>query len=513
MVVIPENCVLKIFFRYDKNIINKIKSISGRRYHVEIENGKKTTYWSTPDTPQNRKILDDLDFEFKENYLATTIISNLENKSCKKVSIKLGANLTIRHLNYEDAQNLKSKLTIINPKWIENKRMGRWNTEPKILKFYKESKNNIKIPKGLLYEFNSKIIDNRSKPIQINYKFLGVLREDQQPILDSIISKDFGTISIPTGGGKTVIALASIAERKCRTLIIVHTINLLNQWVERIKEFLNHDNIGIIGDGKKTIKSLSIGTVQTLYNNIDLIKNEFDYVIVDECHKTPSNTFLKILKNINCYYTLGLSATLYRNDGLSKLIEWYIGPCVHKITSKKLVESGSILPIQIIWKNTDFDTKLNPVTDYSKVLNELSKDEKRNKLICDDIANEYSKGSTCLILSDRKHHCFELSKILSYKSINSIVLVGGSKTEFEIGENKILIATGQLIGEGFDLPKLDTLFLCTPIKYKGRLIQYVGRIRRKNDNKKYGKIYDYIDQNIDVFVKSAATRNKTYQSL
>jgi len=186
-----------------------------------------------------------------------------------------------------------------------------------------------------------------------------------------------------------------------------------------------------------------------------------------------------------------------------------------------LVKEGHILPFDVIRRETDFIPWSDPVTEYSRMLSELTEDRARNIMIVADVALEFSNESgVCLVLSDRKEHCLELQRLLAdIFTINADVLTGDlSKADreavvarLEAGQVQVLIATGQLIGEGFDCKGLTTLFLATPIKFDGRLLQYVGRIMRPAPGKERALVYDYVDGNVGVLAASARTRQRVYE--
>ncbi|MDY0131046.1 MAG: DEAD/DEAH box helicase [Desulforegulaceae bacterium] len=428
----------------------------------------------------------------------------------------------------------KNELEIINPKWSENERMGRWNGKTsKTLKFYFfDNKKNLVIPRGLSREFikfclnnqiEYKISDKRKEAESIDFSFSGELKSFQKRAVYDIFSTDFGVLNAPTGSGKTVMALYLIYLRKQPSLVIVHTKDLARQWINQASHFLNIDKkeIGLIGAGKKKEgKKLTIGLVQSLTKYQGNLKDKIGHLIVDECHRTPSRTFTDVVSSFPSKYLLGLSATPYRRDNLSKLIFWYLGNLKHKIEKQNLEIKGYITEAEIILRPTEFIPFHNPVTEYSKMMTELTSDDERNRLIASDIAKAFTKsGGHLIVLSDRKKHCQNLSQILKFRhKIDSIVFTGDLSEKERIlllekltsQENSIIIATGQLIGEGFDLKSLSTLFLTTPVNFSGRLTQYLGRVLRTAPGKTKAVVYDYVDKNVHVLKKSAISRASVY---
>ena len=432
---------------------------------------------------------------------------------------------------------LIEKLKFPNPKWIENQRMGRWNRgTAKTLKFYRRTKGKgLVIPRGFMrqliltarrHAIEMQIEDRRRKKTEIELDFHGTLRPFQHKAVDIMAAKDFGTLCAPTGSGKTVMALALIARRRQPALIIVHTRELAFQWIERIGTFLKipKEQVGLIGGGSHTIGDrITIGLVQSLYKKAVDISKQIGQLVVDECHRAPSRTFTEAVTAFDARYMLGLSATPWRRDRLSKLIFWHLGDVHHEIEKRDLVAMGYILDIEVVSRPTEFKPYYDPVDEYSKMLSELTVDDQRNRLICADIAAECHSGKNkgiCLVLSDRKRHCETLQAILKHKhGVASALLTGDlamAKRQAVVGALSaghidVLIATGQLIGEGFDHAGLSTLFLTTPVRFSGRLLQYLGRILRPAKGVEKARVFDYIDVHVPSLVSAAEARMRVYR--
>jgi superfamily II DNA or RNA helicase len=267
-------------------------------------------------------------------------------------------------------------------------------------------------------------------------------------------------------------------------------------------------------------EKMTVALVQTLYKCAEDVSKHIGFLIVDECHRCPSRTFTEAVTEFDSRYMLGLSATPFRRDNLSRLIFWHLGDVHHKIDQSRLVESGDILAAEVIVRETDFKPYFDPVNEYSKMLSELVSDDRRNRLIASDIEKEvHNNDGVCLVLSDRKKHCETLQALLRYRyKISSELLTGdlsGSERRavldrLDQGDVKVLIATGQLIGEGFDRKDLSPLFLATPIKFRGRVLQYLGRVLRPAPGKRIARVYDYVDVHVDVLKAAARARQKTY---
>jgi len=428
---------------------------------------------------------------------------------------------------------LKSKLSFINPKWVENDRMGYWNgNTARMLKSYRVIDNGkITLPRGFIrqlislcrqYNVNYEITDNRRVLPEVSFPFRAELRPYQEDAVTAMLRRDFGVLSSPPGSGKTVMALYLISQRKQPCLVICHTKELMRQWCDRANQFLDlpKDEIGIIGDGEMRLgKHLTVGIVNSVYKVAEEVSKHIGFLICDECHRCPSRTFTEAVSCFDSKYMLGLSATPWRRDGLSRLIYWFCGDVVLEIKKEDLIETGDILKAEVSFRFTDFDTYLDASEEYSKMLSELTQDHNRNKLIVKDvIAEARNGGGTCLILSDRKNRCEKFKALLRGHGIHAELLTGdvnGKDREAIVdrlnkGMVKVLIATGQLIGEGFDCPGLSTLFLTTPIKFDGRVIQYLGRVLRPAPGKDKAKVYDYIDSKIGVLRAAAKSRQRVY---
>lgn len=451
-----------------------------------------------------------------------------------ELQITIDHSLKLNHAPAMLLETLAERFQMVNPKWLENERMGRWNRgTKKNLRFYRRfGKNGITIPRGyarqlllLLKRENLSYCMNDQRRLmpQVGFSFNGTLKSFQSAAVAEMVKKDFGTLNAPTGSGKTVMGLYLIAQRRQPTVVVVHTKDLAFQWIQRIEQFLGipSDQVGLIGAGKKRIgDQITVALVQTLYRCTDEIVPHTGHIIVDECHRAPSRTFTEAVTAFDCRYMLGLSATPWRRDNLSKLIFWHLGDVRHEVDKVQLEEKGHILKADVVVRLTSFEPYFDPVNEYSRMLSELTADDARNRLIAADVEKEVRSGKgVCLVLSDRKKHCETLQGILRYKfNVPSELLTGdlndnARKTVLEHlnqGQVKVLIATGQLIGEGFDCPDLSTLFMATPIRFSGRVMQYLGRILRPARGKVRALVYDYVDERVAPLVAAAKSRQRVY---
>lgn len=432
------------------------------------------------------------------------------------------------------AAQIRDRLTFPNPAYLEAEKRGFYtgNIPPEI-KGYQFDGARLIIPRGFTRQLvgilrgagvQYRLEDHRRTLAPVDFTFKGTLRDFQVEAVEDMAVRDFGTLSAATGSGKTVMALALIALRKQPALVICHTQELANQWGERIQQFLGipDPEIGRIGGGKNQVgDKITVALVQSLYKCASEVAPFIGHLIVDEAHRAPSRTFTEAVTAVDCRFMLGLSATPWRRDGLSLLIYWYIGDKVHEVDKAALVEAGHVLQADVTWRETSFRPTFDPSEEYSRMLSELTQDPERNALIASDIAQEAqgNGGGVLLVLSDRVAHCKALAGLLEARGVKADLLTGDLGTgarqavvaDLDGGRVKVLVATGQLIGEGFDCKSLSTLFLATPIKFNGRLLQYLGRVLRPAPGKDRARVYDYLDP-VGVLECAARARQRVYEA-
>jgi len=454
----------------------------------------------------------------------------------KIVDIGLGNQITLEkaQLPAQLLEQIRVYLTMPNPKYEEAKKRDypTWGLPPSLFACY-EDHDYLYAYRGYMgslvsflkeSELHYHLIDDRRKLSEINLTFLGTLRPYQERAVGDTLKKDFGVLVAPCGSGKTVMACNIMAERKQPTLIIVHTKELLNQWRDRIIQYLGipSDEIGQIGAGKEIIRPVTVGMVQTLVKrDLDEIRTHFGQIVIDEVHHTPSTTFTEIVRTFDSQYMLGLSATPYRRDGLNKLIYLSVGNMVAEVTGVELQDAGNRIKPEIVVRETNFDFDYNEDSDYQPMISELIENFDRNDLIATDVASEYDGENFELVLSDRKAHLDFLYDLLTEKGVKAEILtadVPKKKREqiirdFESGALRVILATGQLAGEGLDMPRLNRLFVTTPIRWKGRVIQYAGRALRVTEGKYNTRIYDYHDCNVGILSSSFRLRYRIYDRL
>jgi len=332
--------------------------------------------------------------------------------------------------------------------------------------------------------------------------------------VDGILGREFGVLEAGTGSGKTVMALAIIASRQQPTLVLVHTKELLYQWRDRIKTFLGIE-AGLIGDGHLDIRPVSVGIVNTVRKQLDSLVERFGQVVVDECHRVPSTLFSEALRAFPAHYMLGLSATPYRRDGLDKLIAWHCGEHRAKVERTVLHEVGAVLRPKVHTVETGFNYWYSD--DYQDLVSTLVQDESRNRLIAGCIDRVAGHGQV-LVTSDRVEHLKALAELSGHGE--EAILTGKTPKKkrramvelIRTGELPVVFSTLSLIGEGFDAAGLSALVLASPVRYKGRLQQTVGRVLRPQGGKQ-PLVIDFRDSKVGVLDYQWKTRQREFRAM
>ena len=375
----------------------------------------------------------------------------------------------------------------------------------------------------------------------IDVSFKGELRKEQQQAMTSMLPHPVGTLSATTAFGKTVFAIAMIAQRKVNTLILVHRKSLLDQWKKQLNDFLEI-NEDVTDHSKRRKKHLSpIGELcsgkDSLYGVIDIAliqscleNNEvkhfiigYGMVIVDECHHVSSVSFEQVLKQVNAHYVYGLTATPIRKDGHQPIIFMQCGKIRYTADAKSQMDRQgfvrTLIPRFTSFRNISPDSKT-----YTQTIEALSIDEVRNKLIVEDVKKVIEAGKTPIILTNLTSHVRILTELLLPHATHVVSLVGADSVKekrmameklgnIPASESLVIVATGKYIGEGFDYPRLDTLFLALPISWKGNIAQYAGRLHRDYEGKKEVRIYDYVDIRVPLCNSMYRKRLRGYASV
>jgi superfamily II DNA or RNA helicase len=409
---------------------------------------------------------------------------------------------------------------------------------PRVINLSTETDEYFVIPRGCLEDL-TKLVSNlgilliqkdlRYLGEPIDATFVGKLSSEQLLAGTAMLKYDNGILSATTAFGKTVVAIWMIAQMKTNTLVIVHRRQLMNQWIERLKCFLDDTEVGQIGGGvdKRTGK-IDVAIIQSLTHKhvVKELVKDYGMVIVDECHHISAFSFEQVLKYVRAKYVYGLTATPIRQDGHHPIVYMQCGPIRYKVDAKSQVLHRSFTH-KVITRQTTF-SMIKPSEEaeikITDIYQALVEDTRRNDMILDDIIAAIVAGKSPLVLTERTAHVeFFASKLADF-SKHVIALKGGMGRKqlkavmdklhsIPDEDERVIIATGKYIGEGFDDSRLDTLFLTMPISWKGVLQQYAGRLHRAHDNKTEVVIYDYIDMNEPMLANMYRKRLKGYEGM
>ncbi|WP_271781993.1 DEAD/DEAH box helicase [Aquimarina algiphila] len=474
-----------------------------------------------------------LDKIFESLAIDNLASSVTEKLNSNKLHITLNSSVIINRsgITPELINFLKEELNFANPEYFIKKKTSKstWDTK-RYFRFIEETENEIIIPRGFVgrliqYCKQGKIdfefLDKRVKFPLTKFSTNIILRPHQNIAIEATVKKDFGVITAPSGSGKTVIGLKIIAKKQQPALIIVHRKQLLEQWIERIQAFFGipKNEIGKIGQGKAKVgKTITVAMIQSLgkqleKQEIEGLAKRFGIIIIDECHHVPAETFRKTISRLSTYYQYGLTATPFRKGSDGKQIFIHLGRIIADIKPEE-IENYKRSRINI--RETSLDIPFNSKTDTFETLSKvLVHDSTRNKLILSDVRNELNRRKKVVIITERKEHIDTLYQLLK-QSFETITLSGedsesNRKAKWKVlneGNYQALITTGQFFGEGTDLPNASCVFLVYPFSFKGKLVQYIGRVQRSEITP---VIYDYRDYKIDYLNKLFLKRNTYYR--
>lgn len=412
--------------------------------------------------------------------------------------------------------------------------------KPRIISCCEEYPKHLALPRGCLEELiqllteltiHPEIRDERVSGNPLVVSFQGTLRPEQQLAANHMIQHDIGVLSASTAFGKTVIGAWLIAQRKTSTLVIVHRRQLMDQWVESLQTFLGlgKKEIGQIGGGKhKPIGNIDVAMIQSLVDkgSVKDLVGDYGHVIVDECHHISASSFELVIRRAKARFITGLSATVTRQDGHHPIIFMQCGLVRHRVDDRKQAASRSFTH-KVIVRRTTFTIPFqqeNQTPGIQAVYAALTEDHERNEMIIEDVVAAIRAGRSPVLLTERREHLAYFENALLDRVKNVIVLAGGMGRK-QLGavidklknvprdEERLIIATGRYLGEGFDDARLDTLFLALPIAWKGTVAQYAGRLHRDYDQKNEVIIYDYVDDLVPVLSGMFAKRKKGYKAI
>ncbi len=429
------------------------------------------------------------------------------------VTLTVGAEITIdTAAPFELRQAIGQALTVENPAYRDAEERGRSTRDlDPWLFYYRQGRDGaLVVPRGagdivraLCKEQGARytVLHETVVAEPVTFDERVTLSAAQERAVGEMLTCRTGVLSAPAGSGKTVMAMAMIARRQQRALIIVHTRELAHQAIARAVAILGLDEaeIGLIGDGQCRVgERLTIALVQSLARGIPPALLRVGFVLVDECHHAPAMQMAAVVSQFPARFIAGLSATVYRRDGLDRVIHFYLGD------TRATMAAGDLDERLVHPRVVKRDTGLQPEGDsFSEIVGQLVADPARNAFIVGDVVRGVKVGRRCLVLSDRVEHVEELTRLLRAEGVAAAALHGRlSKTvrarvveDLAAGALTVAVATGSLVGEGFDCPRLDTLFLATPVSFRGRVTQYLGRVSRSAPGKVDAFVFDYCDDN------------------
>jgi superfamily II DNA or RNA helicase len=429
-----------------------------------------------------------------------------------------------------------------NPEFYkaQSMRLPTWG-KPRIIGCAEDHPRHLALPRGCYEDVQSLLADLKIEVTThderfcgdpIDLSFQGELRPEQKTAVRKLLEHDNGVLSATTAFGKTVVAAWMIAQRGVNTLVLVHRRQLLDQWVERLSEFLgvSPKDIGRIGGGRnKPTGRVDVATIQSLVRK-GVVKDcvaDYGHVIVDECHHLSAHSFELVARRTKARYVLGLSATVARKDGHHPIIFMQCGPVRHRVDAKA---EAIARPFQhsVIVRPTGFRPLLEANSDqriqFQDLYRELIADGDRNEMIREDVLQSVREGRSPLVLTERREHLESLAASLDADVNHVVVLQGGTGiresraiadrlASIKPHEQRVLLATGRYIGEGFDDSRLDTLFLTLPVSWHGTIAQYVGRLHRLHNGKTEVRVYDYADLNVPMLSRMFDRRCQGYEAV
>lgn len=413
--------------------------------------------------------------------------------------------------------------------------------KPRIIACAENLPHHIGLPRGCLAEVQELLVAVGIKPMVRDERFAGrplpvifhgELRPQQLTAARAMLAHDTGVLAATTAFGKTVIAAWLIAQRGANALVLVHRQQLLEQWVERLASFLElpAKSIGRLGGGRKKLTGgLDVALVQSLVRKgvVDDRVADYGHLVVDECHHVSAHSIEQVARRAKARFVTGLSATVVRKDGHHPIIFMQCGPVRYRVDA---LEQAATRPFthQVIVRPTGFRSESSADPDqrveFQKLLVALAADDGRNRLICEDVLEAVRSGRCPLVLTERTDHLRQLAEWLRGRGSEVIALQGGMAKkplreamqrlrEPSEKSGRVLLATGRYVGEGFDLPQLDTLFLGLPVSWRGTIAQYVGRLYRLHEGKREVRVYDYADLDVPMLSRMFDRRCHGYEAV
>jgi superfamily II DNA or RNA helicase/very-short-patch-repair endonuclease len=413
--------------------------------------------------------------------------------------------------------------------------------KPRVIACAEDHAHHIGLPRGCLDDVcralidlgvSTDIRDERHTGVRLDMSFQGQLRPEQQSAAEAMLRHDTGVLAATTAFGKTVVAAWLVARRGVSTLVLVHRRQLLDQWIERLSGFLDvpPKSIGRIGGGKRRPTGLlDVAVIQSLVRKgvVDDRLADYGHLIIDECHHLSAHSFEQVARQAKARFVLGLSATVARKDGHHPIIFMQCGPVRHRVDARSQAAARPFEHFVLVQPTTFQPPRsrdANRRAEFQALYQELVDDDIRSRRICDDVVEAVNNGRSPLVLTERNDHLDRLERGL-VENVRHLVVPRagmGKKQRQAVAdrlagipreEARVILATGKYIGEGFDDPRLDMLFLTLPISWRGTIAQYAGRLHRLYDGKREVRIYDYADLNVPMLARMFDRRCRGYEAV
>jgi len=428
-------------------------------------------------------------------------------------------------------ERLRRALSFPNPAFLDRLRLGLSpGSEPETLCLLEEDAGEVRLPRGAIHDLRRlaaldgievECDDCRVLPGERLAELPEVpLRAYQVRAVDKLERITQGTTVIPCGGGKTRVGIGAIARLRTPVLILVHTLDLAEQWRSELRSLLGID-AGIVGGGDDVPAPITVGVIQTLARRgaerLDAFLAGFGLLILDEAHHVAASTFRNLVGRCPARFRLGLTATPEREDGLTLLLDLFLGQPLEVVAHEDLAAAGVLALPEIRLLETAFAYPYLSADDYAPMMTALVSDDDRNDLVVKSVVAEASADQTCLVLSGRVEHCRELVRRIQTCGIDAAELTGRVPKKrrkallqrARHGELAVLVATS-LADEGLDLPRLSRVFLAYPSRARGRTVQRLGRLMRPHADKDRAVLIDFVDRKIPILRRQHLERRRLY---
>ncbi|MFP2895114.1 DEAD/DEAH box helicase [Corallococcus sp. 4LFB] len=450
-----------------------------------------------------------------------------------RVRVDAGLRLAAGDVPPKMGEALCRALSLPNPAYLKLVRLRkRPGAEPQTLYFFRQQERELVLPRGAIHLLRRaadeagltlSFEDARVLPKRLAKLPVVPLRDYQAEAVERLAKATQGMAVLPCGAGKSVLAVGAISRLRTPTLILVHTLDLAEQWREHVRERLGME-AGLVGAGEEEVRPITVAVVQSLARweeaKLDAFLHGFGLLVLDEAHHIAASAFHRLVDRCPARYRLGLTATPEREDGLTPLLRLYLGAPLAVVKHEDLVARGVLVVPEVRAVETAFDYPYFGASDYAPMLEALAEDKARNDLVLGAVAREAWAGHLCLVLTGRVDHCELLAHRLSAAGLSASALTSEVPREARralldqarAGRVRVLVATS-LADEGLDLPRLSRVFLAYPGRARGRTVQRLGRLMRPHPEKKSAVLIDFVDGKVPLLRRHHAERRQQYATV